>query len=91
MTSDKCNQTSCQFHPDNDLIPKGMNKNLLISMCPVCAECGEKPHIINSDCQTCLTCENVPDQLRDKTKLKGIGIKQSIKVGQSEAEENVTA
>jgi len=61
---EKCNQTSCTHHPDNDLIPKGREKDLMCSMCPICPSCKSEPHIVETDCSECMACENIPNKIR---------------------------
>lgn len=60
---EKCSQTSCSHHPDNDLIPKGRDKDLLCAMCPVC-NCGCQPHIVETECDECNACQNVAGFIR---------------------------
>ena len=52
-----CDQFKCGHHPDNDEIPRGREKDLMIAMCPICAECSAQPHQINEGCKNCLLCE----------------------------------
>jgi len=54
----KCSQFQCSHNPDNDTIKKGVNKDLMSSLCPVCSECFANPHEITEGCQNCLLCES---------------------------------
>jgi len=52
-----CDQFKCGHHPDNDEIPQGTQKQFLVAMCPVCAECSAEPHEVTEGCKNCLLCE----------------------------------
>jgi hypothetical protein len=70
MTIDKCSQTSCGYHPDNDTIPKGKMKEVRKYLCPICPKCSAQKWMISTDCSECLVCETIPDRIRGDGKDK---------------------
>jgi hypothetical protein len=54
----RCTQTKCGYYLCGD--------------CKDCETCHARPYEINTSCQRCLACENVPDSLRwdDPTKTE---------------------
>jgi hypothetical protein len=60
----KCSQFQCSHNPDNDTIKKGVNKDLMCALCPICASCGANQWEINDNCDNCLLCESREGYIR---------------------------
>jgi hypothetical protein len=73
MAIDDCMQEKCAFCPLN---PKHM------AGCPVCRDCGCEPHKINTDCKTCIMCENIPNASRGRGNEAVIEIETPIIEGE---------
>jgi len=78
MTFEKCLQEKCSHNPLNIQL-KGMAKDLMCAMCPVCDTCSAPPHEITNGCDNCLLCENRAGYIRrgQPKPFLEIGVKQT--------------
>ena len=79
MKLDDCMQEQCAHCPLNQIIKQEPDRSQLLAMCPVCV-CGAPPHYINTECKSCLECENVPNKIRGGNNIDGLMQDQIVEV-----------
>ena len=60
---DECLQEKCQHNKNNPQL-KGITKQFIVGLCPVCDACGCESNVVDDDCDNCKICENKEGYIR---------------------------